>query len=74
MGKGLLAESQGGMPLTEIVAGNDGTIGSNFSLQVSYSCRSGGGDAPVSAVSFTGAGNLPRKAVSASCSQWSIIV
>src|ERR1700730_6287387 len=34
MGQSLLAECQGGWPLTEIVAGNDGTIGSHFSEQV----------------------------------------
>src|SRR2546423_12664557 len=34
MGEGLLAERQGGRPLPEIVAGNDGTIGSDFSEQV----------------------------------------
>src|SRR6266516_8071278 len=34
MGEGLLAASQGSMPLTEIIASNDGTIGSDFSQQV----------------------------------------
>src|SRR5258708_31190306 len=34
MGQGLLAEPQGDMPLTEIAAGDDSPIGSNFSQQV----------------------------------------
>src|SRR6266571_4124594 len=34
MGKGILAESQGGMPIAKIIAGNDGAIGSNFSPQM----------------------------------------
>src|SRR5258708_30335746 len=34
MGQGLLAEPQGDVPLTEIVTGDDGPIGSDFSQQV----------------------------------------
>ena len=34
MGEGLLAKRQGGLPLTEIIAGNDRTVGSDFSEQV----------------------------------------
>jgi len=32
--KGLLAESQGDMPLAELVAGNDGTLGGDFSKEI----------------------------------------
>src|ERR1700730_7112538 len=43
MVQGLLAQRQGGSPLPEIVAGNDGTIGRNFSKRVVPLRSLGGG-------------------------------